>query len=289
VKNLYPTSFAETARWAAETGLPVGEARFRFAQYGVLRAVASSKVLSETLVFKGGNALDFVWQPNRSTRDLDFSARESDLGAGRIRELLTASLARAGRETGVAYRVQRVRQNPPGENKTFITYDVKIGYALPDDLRSRQKIEHSEDVSAVVPVEISLNEPICASVGVDIDAAHPLEVSTLEDIVAEKLRALLQQPIRNRSRRQDMLDIAVILRGGEDLDRAKVAEYLIRKAAARSVPVSREAFRGQEIKARAAEGYEELEATTRYTFISFAEAYAEVMALVDRLNLPEQR
>ncbi len=286
MKNLYPTSFAKTAQWAGEAGLSVGEARFRFAQYGVLRAVASSKALSETLVLKGGNALDFVWQPNRSTRDLDFSARETDLGAERIRDLMTASLSRAGRETGIAYRVQRVRQNPPGENRTFITYDVKVGYALPDDLRSRQKIERGDDVSAVVPVEISLNEPICASVGIDIDAAYPLEVSTLEDIVAEKLRALLQQPIRSRSRRQDMLDIAVILRGGEELDHAKVAEYLIRKAAARSVPVSREAFRNQEIKERAAEGYEELVGTTRSTFIPFAEAYAEVLAFVDKLNVP---
>lgn len=288
MKNLYPTSLAEAARWAAEAGVPVAEARFRFAQYGVLRAVASSRALSETLVFKGGNALDFVWQPNRSTKDLDFSARETDLGAEQIRELLRRSLAFAARETGIAYRVQRVRQNPPGENRTFITYDVKVGYALPDELRGRQRIERGEDVSAVVPVEISLNEPICASVGVDVDAAYLLAVSTREDIVAEKLRALLQQPIRNRSRRQDMLDVAVILRGPEDLDRAKVAEFLIRKAAARSVPVSREAFRGEEIRRRAAEGYEELATTTRSVFLPFEEAYAEVMTFVDRLDLPER-
>jgi hypothetical protein len=67
-----------------------------------------------------------------------------------------------------------------------------------------------------------------------------------------------------------------------------VAEYLLRKAAARSVPVSREAFKDEEIKARAAEGYDELEATTRSTFIPFAEAYAEVLAFVDRLDVPER-
>ena len=288
MKNLYPTSFVEIGQWAKESGLPVSEAKFRFAQYGVLRAIAASKVLSSVLVFKGGNALDFVWQPNRSTKDLDFSARTSDLGVERIRELLTASLQRGGRETGVAYRVQRVKQNPPGENKTFITYDVTVGYALPDDSRSRQRIERGEDVSAVVPVEISLNEPICATVEIDIDSIHPLQVSTLEDIVAEKLRALLQQRIRNRTRRQDLLDIAVILRGGAELDQAKVAEYLLRKAAARNVPVSREALHDEELRSRSAEGYEELEATTRSTFIPFDEAYAEVMSLAERLDLPER-
>ena len=52
----------------------MSEARQRFAQYAVLRAVASPARLSELLVFKGGDALDFVWSPNRSTIDLDFSA-----------------------------------------------------------------------------------------------------------------------------------------------------------------------------------------------------------------------
>jgi len=57
----------------------ISEARQRFAQYAVLRAVASPARLSELLVFKGGDALDFVWSPNRSTIDLDFSA---DMRAG---------------------------------------------------------------------------------------------------------------------------------------------------------------------------------------------------------------
>ncbi len=53
----------------------MSEARRRFAQYAVLRAIASLAWLSEPLAFKGGDdALDFVWSPDRSTIDLDFSA-----------------------------------------------------------------------------------------------------------------------------------------------------------------------------------------------------------------------
>ena len=63
----------------------MSEARRRFAQYAVLRAIASLARLSELLVFKGGDALDFGWSPNRSTIDLDFSA---DMRAGE-RPLLT--------------------------------------------------------------------------------------------------------------------------------------------------------------------------------------------------------
>lgn len=60
----------------------VSEARRRFAPYAVLRAIGSSARLSEPLAFKGGDALDFVWSPNRSTIDLDFSA-DVRVGGGR--------------------------------------------------------------------------------------------------------------------------------------------------------------------------------------------------------------
>lgn len=73
MKSHYPLTFGELRSWATENGVDVAEARVRFAQYAILRAIASSRALSSALVFKGGNALDFVWMPNRSTGDLDFS------------------------------------------------------------------------------------------------------------------------------------------------------------------------------------------------------------------------
>jgi hypothetical protein len=78
----YPTSLQSIEKWAAENNMTVAVAKFRFVQYGVLQAVADSRTLSQILAFKGGNALDFVWQPNRSTRDLDFSSKDSALTAG---------------------------------------------------------------------------------------------------------------------------------------------------------------------------------------------------------------
>jgi hypothetical protein len=139
----------------------------------------------------------------------------------------------------------------------------------------------------VIRVEIGLNEPICAAEMVALDDERHLHVCTIEDIVAEKLRALLQQPIRNRYRRQDLLGIAVILRRGPELDRARVADYLRRKAAARNVPVSRAAFRRPEVAERARQGYDELRSTTRALFISFAEALPILYEFTDSLDLPE--
>jgi predicted nucleotidyltransferase component of viral defense system len=194
VKLTYPTSLPGIGEWAASNGMTVTEAKIRFAQYGILQAVADSRNLSQILTFKGGNALDFVWQPNRSTKDLDFSSKDSTLTAEQIRTFLTPSLERVSRSMGVLYRVQRMEQQPPGPNRSFITFEGTIGYALPEDRRNRQLIQRGKSSKAAVHIDVSLNEPICGIVEVDIASSNLLRVCQLEDIVAEKLRALLQQP-----------------------------------------------------------------------------------------------
>jgi predicted nucleotidyltransferase component of viral defense system len=77
----YPVSFDDMRLWAGAAGVTVDEARIRFAQYAVLSSIAAVRPLREGLVFKGGNALDFVWQPNRSTVDLDFSVDHTSSSA----------------------------------------------------------------------------------------------------------------------------------------------------------------------------------------------------------------
>lgn len=284
----YPEQFEDIPGWAARNRVKPGEARARFAQYAILRSIASSRALSRILVFKGGNALDFVWQSNRSTEDLDFSSEDPGLDEQRLRTLLEQALAQTERALQVAFRVQRLARHPPGEGKIFVTYEVSVGYALPDDAANRQRISQGQPSKAAIPLDISLNEPICEARPVDIRAANPLRVSTVEDIVAEKLRSLLQQPIRNRQRRQDLLDIAVLLRQHDSLDRARVAQYLLRKAEARNVPVSRAAFRHPEVARRAQVDYDALKSTTRVTFIPFDEALVALHALVEQLDVPEQ-
>ncbi len=170
MKLTYPTSLRGIGEWAASNRMTVAEAKFRFAQCGILQAVADSHTLSQVLAFKGGNALDFVWLPNRST----------------------------------------------------------------------------------------------------------------------KLRALLQQPLRNRHRPQDVLDICVAVQENPHLDLSLTGEFLLEKAKARNVPVSRAAFHQAEIKTRAFEGYNQLRETTRHAFIEFEEAFEIVLSLVHRLPLPDE-
>lgn len=292
MSDLYPRSLENLPDWAESNGLTIEEARRRFAQFVVLCGVASVRILRDYLVFKGGNALDFVLQPNRSTTDLDFSldmdGGEPLGGTKQLRDALTIGLRQVAPRFGVALAVHSVTQQPPGKDKTFITYRAKIGYALPDQHRLKIRMANNHTSPHVLPIDISINEPIVGSTTFALDDRFELlRISTLEDIVGEKLRSLLQQPIRNRTRKQDLLDIAVVVRANEAIDRQWVATALRIKAEARNVPVTRTAFRNPEVIRRAGIGYAALQFTTRTTFIPFDEALAIVLAFVDDLPIPE--
>lgn len=115
-----------------------------------------------------------------------------------------------------------------------------------------------------------------------------IRVAKLEDIVAEKLRALLQQPVRNRYRGQDVLDLAVILRGDHVLDAGKVRDYLIATCDARGIALARDAFASDDVRLRALQSYANLESTTRHAFVPFAPAFESILALVESLDVPGQ-
>lgn len=286
----YPTSFPDLRAWANSAGISINEARVRFAQFAILRAIAGVPELRQGLIFKGGNALDFVWQPNRSTVDLDFSV-DPDSSLARpdeptLRRLLERSMTSASTNFGVTLAVQKVQQHPPGADKQFITYDVRVVYALPDQENLRQRLRQGETIAQGISLDISFNEPIGDTRFQEVSPGSSVRVATLEDIVAEKLRALLQQPIRNRRRRQDLLDIAVVLQSGSTLDRRLVATFLLEKAAARNVPVARGAFRHPDVVERARAGYDDLAATTRVQFIPFDDALLLLHTLVDELAIP---
>lgn len=147
-----------------------------------------------------------------------------------------------GKQTRLALRVHSVRQNPKGADRSFITYEVPIGYAFPEQERLLLAMRSNKTSSQIVRLDVSLNEAIFAAELYRLDADSSIRVSSLEDILAEKLRALLQQPIRNRSRRQNLLDIAVTVTQHRDIDRISFAAFLLRKAAIRNVAVSHFAF-----------------------------------------------
>jgi predicted nucleotidyltransferase component of viral defense system len=186
----------------------------------------------------------------------------------------------------VKIKCQSVHRNPK-HHGTHPTYTIKAGYQLPGDPYFADFETSTRTVSSVAELEISLNDVVCEdrkSSGAAGDVR--VTVCVLEDIIAEKLRALLQQPIRNRNRKQDVYDIARMIQlHGSSLDREKIGKYLLQKGGARHVEVSRSAFNA-DVRRRAEYEYETLFSRNDPDFIPFDQAWSAVMHLVAEIPIP---
>jgi predicted nucleotidyltransferase component of viral defense system len=283
----YPTAIEEIAGWQRQNEASVLEARRRFVQFVVLTAISSSPGLVQRIAFKGGNALWFIHGNPRSTIDLDFTA-EGDFpdDSTQIVGLIDAALKSMQNQFRVKARCQSIHRNPPKRDRTLPTYNVKVCFQLPAD-RYYQNFAERKQFAEVIEVEISLNDVVCETIlWKPSPSGNAIRSCSLEDQIAEKLRALLQQVPRNRSRPQDVFDIASQVRENRmKLDLGKISDFLLRKSEGRIDSPRKSSF-DDEVRRRAEAVYaKEISAQTS-AFIPFEEAWREVLQLVRELSIP---
>lgn len=225
----------------------------------VLSAIGLAPTLSANLVLKGGTLMALAFGSLRLTGDIDFSAdvETADFDQA-LTEELDALLPKVALRLGyldLVCRVQSIRKMPRSENfedHSFPALLVKIGSAVrgtPEQVRLEQG-----RAPRVVQIEISFRDQVYSSQSLLLSGAGAaVRAFTLHEVIAEKLRALLQQPIRNRNRRQDVYDIAFLLAGHvlDANDRALIHRILLDKCASREVPVDAAALENPEVVARA--------------------------------------
>ena len=172
----------------------------------VLNAIGQAPSLKSSLVLKGGTLMALAYVSQRVTSDVDFTAVVGPEGFDeRLREELDALLPRTAITLGyvdLVCRVQTIRKLPRPqsfETMNFPALLVKIGSAVRGT---------SEE-----------------------------KAFTLHELIAEKFRALLQQPIRNRHRRQDVYDIALLVEENylSPEDRTLIRKTLVEKCASRQI------------------------------------------------------
>lgn len=244
------------------------------------------------IAFKGGNALRFIHGNPRSTLDLDFSANaDFPDSAVEIKLLIDAALKGGERQYQVKARCQSIQRKPPGLGKTRPTYHIKVCYQLTGDRYYHnidERLTTGHAIPEVVVVEISLNEVLCETENEALEpGTNRLRVCSLDDIIAEKLRALLQQVIRGRNRPQDVFDIASMIRKHPDkISIEKISSFLIRKSEAREIVATKGAF-NESVRDQALTSYDDEIRGFTTQFIPFEEAWNEVLGLVARLMIPE--
>lgn len=213
----------------------------------ILAGIAQTQPLRDTLAFKGGTALKKCYFGDyRFSEDLDFSAVGNFPTGKAMKSALEETCARAVKLVDPCAPVEiscerySERDPHPGGQEAFT-----VRARLPWQPASHTRIR----------VEVTVDEKVlkpCSRRTVLHEYGEPLQadilVYSLEEIVAEKLRAILQhaEALRergwSRSRARDYCDLCRILGAYRDhLDLSDFPSFLRQKCAVRSV-----AFTGPE-------------------------------------------
>lgn len=261
-------------------------------QFVILDSISASEWIRPQLAFKGGNALLFAYGNPRATLDLDFTAEPTFPDDHQeIARNFNIALDKMIARHQIKSRCQSIHRRPPGVDKTTPTYLIKVCHQLPGDKyyqNFEERLESKKTFSDVVDIEVSINDIICETEMLRFHRSiSELRICTIEDILAEKLRALLQQVPRKRSRPQDVYDISSAIRHhGAKIDSDKVSSFLLRKSEARNIQAAKNQF-NESVRERAIIGYENEIIPFTSEPIPFDDAWTDVLIFVSRLNIPD--
>lgn len=256
----------------------------------VLAAIGIAPTLQSSLVLKGGTLMAIAFNSERVTGDVDFSAMAQPEGfEDLLRAELDAALPKAAVKLGhldLVCKVQGVRRRPRSdvfENADFPLLEIRVGSA--DRGTKQEDFLNQGKASRILYVEITFRDQVYAFQELHLaNADVAVQAFTIEELIAEKLRALLQQPIRNRSRRQDVYDIAFLLDQHELNDdmRIVILETLIEKCRTRNITPTPTSFDNREIRVRAEKEWETLKLELK-DLPPFDERFAKVAELYQGL------
>lgn len=224
-------------QWVAEA--TADRVTFRQAVHIVLQAIAESEYLQPRMIMKGGILLGLRYKSSRFTEDIDFSTamRLADIDADTLRHELDEALLIASAELPyqVSCAVQGLSIRPrDAKSATFPAFNLKIGYARNGKDGEMRRLKAGQ-APRTVQIDYSLNERSFNVDHITMADDNNLLAYSFTDLVAEKIRSVMQQVVRDRSRRQDIYDLNLLLSTVEtdSKDRFLILTSLLEKSVGR--------------------------------------------------------
>lgn len=254
---------------------------FRQAVHTILVAITRSEALKTNMIMKGGILLALGYESTRYTKDIDFSTaktlKEFNLESfvQDLRNALVESVESL--DYGLDCQVQSYKQKPPKSDATFPTIEISVGYAYKYDRNAHRRLLNKNS-SNIVEIDYSLNEPSREVEIFEIEEGKQIQIYGFTELVAEKFRAILQQVIRKRRRRQDVYDLNFLLSHyphARDLaTKAKILDSMIEKSNSRGLTVSKESLSDPEVIRLSREEYDLLTSEIEGPLQNFEQAYS---------------
>jgi len=239
---------------------PPEQKEFGQAVHIILLAITLDPLLKELMIIKGGILLAIEYESGRFTKDIDFSSNRKlcDIALEDIEQAFERALRKSVviLNSGVDCILHKIEIKPAKiENPTFPSYTIKIGYALLGT--AKHKRLRQKQSTSVIKIDFSLNEVIVNKGRFNIGGENFPRSYDVHDLIAEKIRSLIQQVIRNRNRRQDVYDINILL-GVSGVDKSKVLESIKLKSESRNITATIKSLDDPEVRQRAEAEYSTL-------------------------------
>ncbi|MDH5228437.1 MAG: nucleotidyl transferase AbiEii/AbiGii toxin family protein [Gammaproteobacteria bacterium] len=247
-----------------EEGQDDKEREFRAAVHTILAAIANDSTLSADMVIKGGILLAIRYKSYRYTKDIDFSTSKTqhEINPDELAEKLNSDLIQAAvkLDYDLDCRVQSCRIKPANKpDASFPSVKMKIGYAQKGTIKHRRLLANKSPTT--ISIDYSLNEVMPNVESIAIGTNEILRAYKLTDLIAEKLRSMLQQKIRDRTRRQDIFDLLLLIEKYPDLDvteKKELLDSLVKKSKSRGVFPTINSLDDPEIRQRSKAHYHTL-------------------------------
>ena len=224
----------------------------------ILTAISSSKELRECFYLKGGILMGLAHGSPRQTTDLDFTTKyePSQETVTLIKDQLNKTFPLVCADVGypkLLLNVQKIKQQPrqvPFEKANAPALKIKVAYAE-RGTKSAEALQAGK-CSDIIEIDVSFNEELQTAEILQIREDDEILAYGLVDLVAEKFRAILQQKIRNRNRRQDVYDINLLLEKYEfDKDSKKeIMSSFLAKCESREIEPNRNSLDDDDIRKR---------------------------------------
>jgi predicted nucleotidyltransferase component of viral defense system len=250
----------DLSEWSASASENPQVERERQATEVFLAALGMTKTCHDKIYLKGGILVGAIYASGRNTADMDFSTTSTPeiTFPETLSEELEAAFPRAAAQLGfpkLRLKMQSVKFRP--RKNTFVESDfpaveAKFAYALAGS--KQEAALQAGTCSDVLYADISFNEPISCVQAVRMKGTKAeILVYSLHDLVAEKLRALLQQVTRDRYRRQDVFDLYYLIQNAdvESIPKDLLLRTFIEKCVSRGIEPTEESLDDDEVRRRA--------------------------------------
>jgi len=271
------------------SGATENQREFREAVHMLLTAISGSSGLQSKMVIKGGLLMAIRYDSTRFTRDVDFSTSEKYRKAEEeslLRELeIQLDRVNDQLQYDTMCLLQSAKLNPKAPSASFPTLKISIGYA-PRSNPARIKRLQARQSPTIVQIDYSYDEAIYDVEVLSLDNGAELQAYGFINLLAEKYRSLLQQPLRKRNRRQDVYDIYTLITTCDSLslnEQGKLLKHMVNSCKARNIDPASDSMRNTQVKEMAANEYDSLANEIEGELPDFEIAYQAVQGFYEKL------